>query len=447
MPLLATFSIIGDVSATNFTCEFDTLCGMQQFTGDDKFDWTINTGATQSSGTGPSAGHDGGGYYAYIEVSEPLKQGDMALLITPSIERAVKHTLRFYYHMYGIHINELIVKEYTAYPTSINDGTVAWNRTGQAGDVWKSATVDLKLGTLYVGFLGYKDTVSDYNVKGDIAIDGIDIRDYTRIEDTQFSCTFDDGNFCGMIQETNDQFDWNITNIPTPSANTGPSFDHTPDDIRNYFIYLEVSERLAGASAALSIPNTPVLGQTYAVTAWYHMYGSSIGTLKVLSYDVNGVENILWNRTGQSPVNPDSWYLLNVTLPADAKKVTFKADKGGSNQDVAGDIALDDISLTLLGAATTTSTSSTTSTSTVSPSSTTSGTTTSTTTQSTVSGSTRNMGTTPTVTVVTGATVTARPSGPYAEGYEKGVYLACDKKGARCFSNTGVVMGDRKSVV
>lgn len=40
-------------------------------------------------------------------------------------------------------------------------------------------------------------------------------------------CDFEDGEFCGWTQESNDNFDWTRQSGPTNTGNTGPDFDHT----------------------------------------------------------------------------------------------------------------------------------------------------------------------------------------------------------------------------
>ena len=69
--------------ANNYDCSFETqdglpyLCNMTQFTEDD-FDWTLQTGSTPSNPTGPDEAFDGG-YYAFIETSNPRKANDRAM--------------------------------------------------------------------------------------------------------------------------------------------------------------------------------------------------------------------------------------------------------------------------------------------------------------------------------------------------------------------------------
>ena len=62
------------------TCDFESgedACGFLQKKQDD-FDWTWQTGMTDSVDTGPSGGEGGSDYYMYIEASKPRVPGDVA---------------------------------------------------------------------------------------------------------------------------------------------------------------------------------------------------------------------------------------------------------------------------------------------------------------------------------------------------------------------------------
>ena len=85
------------------------ICWTQD-SGDD-FDWTLNTGGTSSSATGPSDDITGGGNYIYIETSSPRQVGDSAIIISSFIDisNLASTELRFFSHMYGTSINELSI--------------------------------------------------------------------------------------------------------------------------------------------------------------------------------------------------------------------------------------------------------------------------------------------------------------------------------------------------
>ena len=77
----------------------------------------------------------------YIETSSPRRQGDKAFLFSKSISAGQK-CLKFFYHMYGPHVDTLNV--YATSNTS-NFGTTLWSKRGSQGNQWKPANVSLSL--------------------------------------------------------------------------------------------------------------------------------------------------------------------------------------------------------------------------------------------------------------------------------------------------------------
>lgn len=80
------------------------------------------------------------GYYLYIETSGQ-KFGDRARLGSPNLTGQC--TLRMFYHMFGRHVNSLIVYMRT---TSNGPLTKLTNITGNIGDNWKRQEVQLSNG-------------------------------------------------------------------------------------------------------------------------------------------------------------------------------------------------------------------------------------------------------------------------------------------------------------
>ena len=70
------------ISSSHWACSFEdnsgskTMCDMSQSTSD-TFDWTLKSGKTPSGETGPDKAYNGG-YYVFIETSNPRKFGDKA---------------------------------------------------------------------------------------------------------------------------------------------------------------------------------------------------------------------------------------------------------------------------------------------------------------------------------------------------------------------------------
>ena len=81
----------------------------------------------------------GSGYYFYAETSPPRWSGDLFTLAydgsaCSDIGVGVS-TMIFYYHMYGATMGELRVTNAA--------GEAVWSLTGDQGDSWQAATVDV----------------------------------------------------------------------------------------------------------------------------------------------------------------------------------------------------------------------------------------------------------------------------------------------------------------
>lgn len=108
--------------------------------GDD-FDWSLNTGGTASSGTGPSGDHTtGSGIYVYTETSSPVAGGDIALLESQCIDITGISSIdvTFWYHMFGPNIGTLELQ-------GLEGATwnTFWTLSGDQGDVWNQAMVNI----------------------------------------------------------------------------------------------------------------------------------------------------------------------------------------------------------------------------------------------------------------------------------------------------------------
>ena len=113
-------------------------------TGDD-MDWTVNSGGTPSTGTGPSADHTtGSGNYLYTEASWGY-DNSQANLISPQIDLSSGITnpwVSFWYHMYGATMGTLHVD------ISVDDGATWTNDVipplTDYRDMWQEKTFSLE---------------------------------------------------------------------------------------------------------------------------------------------------------------------------------------------------------------------------------------------------------------------------------------------------------------
>jgi len=105
----------------------------------DHFNWTRHSGSTPSGGTGPTAAQDGA-YYLYTESSSPNYPNKVAVLeASIDLRSTTDPMLSFSYHMYGAAMGTLEVEA----STDQENWTTLFSRSGDQGNSWKTAVVDL----------------------------------------------------------------------------------------------------------------------------------------------------------------------------------------------------------------------------------------------------------------------------------------------------------------
>ena len=150
--------------------------GWVQETSDD-FDWTVKTGPTGTSGTGPSSAYGGSGYYLYTESSSPNYPNKTAILYTPTFDASSLSLpyLSFYYNMYGAAMGTLNVN-------ITNDGgatwTNIWTLTGNQGDVWTEVILDISAYNS-ANFMIEFEGITGTSYTSDMAIDEVGIYEPT----------------------------------------------------------------------------------------------------------------------------------------------------------------------------------------------------------------------------------------------------------------------------
>ncbi|XP_015752026.1 PREDICTED: MAM and LDL-receptor class A domain-containing protein 1-like [Acropora digitifera] len=342
-------------------CKFEKdLCSWTNALNDDG-DWKIHKLETPSLHTGPQYDSDGNDYFIYMEASDLLSGQSVRL---ESKEFFTPICLHFHYHMYGRDIRELKLEQRNL---KDNSTKVLWSKKGEQEDYWHSGLQD---------FYGEHYTVSFAAVRGDsplgdIALDEIsinEVKDCKVLNKTASSvngdvasnpqegnCDFEDNSkhFCKWANIRNDDFDWRRFSKRTPSGNTGPSFDHTKGRNKNgHFIYIETSNpRTRGQKALLLVK---LEGKSFCMRFWYHMYGSGIGSLKIMRVIKNidddkipaatDFTSIEWQRQGNQG---NRWIMAEQDLLVDRKFkrhfIHWIAIEGTVGNSYMGDIALDDI--------------------------------------------------------------------------------------------------------
>ena len=169
----------GGISSFPYNEGFENTFGAWTQFGADDIDWTVDANGTPSSSTGPSSANEGT-YYIYVEASGngtgyPNKQAilnspcfDLSGLSTPSFD--------FDYHMYGA--TDMGTIDLEASTDDGNTWTSIWNESGNKGNSWFSASVDL---SAYAGAsvqLRFNRLVGS-TWQADIAIDNVSLSEPT----------------------------------------------------------------------------------------------------------------------------------------------------------------------------------------------------------------------------------------------------------------------------
>ncbi|WP_299383199.1 GEVED domain-containing protein [uncultured Lacinutrix sp.] len=169
----STSGCSGAISSFPYSEGFESGFGAWiQGSGDD-FDWTRNSGTTPSSNTGPSSAA-AGSQYVYMESSAPNNSTKRAILVSPCFNLTGQNqaTFSFKYHMYGATAMGSL-----NLAVSTNNGSswsTVWTRSGNQGNSWQDASVDL---SSYAGSnvqLRFDGTTGT-TWQGDMAVDAISL--------------------------------------------------------------------------------------------------------------------------------------------------------------------------------------------------------------------------------------------------------------------------------
>jgi RHS repeat-associated protein len=143
-----------------------------RWTNTGTYDWSLQSGATSSGGTGPSSGQGYNPYsvstYAYVETSvgSAYAAGNTALLESPYYEKG--NLVWFYYSMIGADIGAL----YLEGKNSAGNWAIIWAKNGpqtpNAGTDWTKAEVDIS----NYNQIRFK-MVAAGGYRGDIAVDSV----------------------------------------------------------------------------------------------------------------------------------------------------------------------------------------------------------------------------------------------------------------------------------
>lgn len=137
----------------------------------------------------------------------------------------------------------------------------------------------------------------------------------------KYFCDFESEDICGWDHDVNHDFDWRRFRYSTPSGHvgTGPSFDHTKGEGKDgYYMYLESSSRFENDTARLISPFFDKTENNTCFEFYYHMYGATMGTLRVYLKKANDT----WDFDGslaffeKSGNQGDQWFRSLTSLGA-----------------------------------------------------------------------------------------------------------------------------------
>ncbi len=170
-----SFTVRGSptITAYPYTADFDsgTIPTWWVQSQNDDMDWTINSGSTSSTNTGPSLDHtSGAGFYMYTEASG--YNNSTAVIDTRPFDFSNNGypVLEFWYHMYGADMGTLYIDIY-------NHGTSSWTNdffsiNGDQGNQWLEQQVDLTVFSGQIVTVRFRgETGNTYY--SDIAVDDV----------------------------------------------------------------------------------------------------------------------------------------------------------------------------------------------------------------------------------------------------------------------------------
>ncbi len=159
------------ISTFPYSQSFESGIGQWSQASGDDFDWSRNSGGTPSSNTGPSSANDGT-YYMYMESSSPNYSTKNSIFNSPCFDLSAETsaTFSFKYHMYGSSsMGSLKLEAKTG-----STWTQVWSASGNNGNAWLTATVDLASyagSTVQLRFNGTTGTTW----QGDMAVDKLSL--------------------------------------------------------------------------------------------------------------------------------------------------------------------------------------------------------------------------------------------------------------------------------
>ncbi|XP_031666604.1 MAM and LDL-receptor class A domain-containing protein 2 [Oncorhynchus kisutch] len=302
----------------------------------------VNRWQRQEAGnhTVPETDHTTGtGFYMAVNFSQSQIEARLQSPALPSLSPYCQ--ILFHFQMRGKSVGSLTVLLQEAEGKEV----ALWSRTLTTAPQWRPEHLPLgqHLQPYKVVFRSLAgESLSD--VSRAVALDDISFLNcdtsYQPPALSAYDCSFE-RDLCGWMQGAEEEQDWQVKSGPTDTPNTGPAGDHTTTT--GYYLYIESSApSIVGSVAQLKSQLLPPAGpQGYCLSFWYHMFGPTVGSLRMVLHTTQSrLGTLVWYR---GRTQGDEWRLAqsHVTLQ-EVHLVVLEGSVGGE----AGDIAIDDITFT-----------------------------------------------------------------------------------------------------
>ncbi|XP_028283475.1 MAM and LDL-receptor class A domain-containing protein 2 [Parambassis ranga] len=331
--------------------EDETGCGACTFESD-QCQWTdISDGQSTwqrqkaSNATEPPTDHTTDtGYYMRVNFGQGSTQREARLQSPPLPSSSPYCQIMFHFHISTESAGSLRVLMQQAEGSE----AILWSRSHNTVSHWTPEHLPLGPHQQHykVWFSSTNTAAQGGTTTGDhiFALDDVSFlnceKSYQPPALSAFGCSFED-SLCVWVQSAEDELDWLSGSGPTETPNTGPAGDHTTG--KGKYLYIKSSSpSLKGNAGQLKSSLLPPAGEEgYCFTFWYHMFGSTVGSLRMFLQTTDPwKKTLVWQKSGNQG---DEWLFVksHVTLQR-VHQVILEATVGGE----AGDIAIDDISLT-----------------------------------------------------------------------------------------------------
>ncbi|KAJ3605003.1 hypothetical protein NHX12_027054 [Muraenolepis orangiensis] len=266
-----------------------------------------------------------------------LLMGYVSRLLGPLLPGNMKYCLRIHYSLRGFNQTDQALAVYLQQQGGVQEKV--WTQGERSKGIWIAN--DITFQTSQPSKLLLVSVCRSFWDCGSVALDDITLS----LGDCELKaglslsvpghCDFEAG-MCGYTQDKRgDAGDWVRRRGSTPTSYTGPRADHTTG--LGYYVHMEASPMLPGQGVRLRSRALRGSRSPQCLHFFYHMYGSGVGSLRVLLAR-DGEDALLWQRQGEQSV---AWLRATVEYHSDFQhQIVFEATRGSS---VRSDVGIDDV--------------------------------------------------------------------------------------------------------